>query len=657
MSGNYGSFEQYTFGSHRSGRPSNKSYHSRINSWSGVSVTSRLSHDSNRTQLVGIHNQLHPPNLETPPHGKSYVKIKTRIKTNKRFTRILLAQTLAVDMTEVYADAHTVLPESSEENPKQPNGSIWTSRFSKDGRYLATAGQNCTIHIWKVLRDPERTDNIDVQDLAPHEPSIKVFHDTPVRTYAGHKADILDLSWSKNGFLLSASMDSTVRLWHISQNVCLCIFRHLDIVTSVRFHPKDDRFFLSGSMDSKLRLWSIPEKRVAFWNEITQGTITAVGFTLDGRTACAGASTGDVFFYDTQGLKYNTQILVKTTRNKKGRKVTGIEPMPGMPPGEERILVTTNDSRIWIINMKDKSFVYKYKGLENSSMQIRASFSDDGRYIICGSEDSCIYLWCTDQVSYSPFHYLQESRLKAAAALGHLGDHVLQTIMQNGGSHLASEYRVTGWLKKGERKVIDKLRSRNEHFVAHQHATTSTIFAPTKTRKLLAKAGGDIIFDHTPVYTHRENKTQAYESSDEDSTSIHRKSRSLASSHRASSSHSNLDDLRRTLREEFEEATPEERDYFDYPDSQIIISADLHGAIKVWRMDSGVYNWNNNEHNNTLLYDSPGSIGSETESDSLSIVSQSSRSENVNNSQPSIGNKKSKRKSTISNFFSKIFDK
>jgi hypothetical protein len=41
--------------------------------------------------------------------------------------------------------------------------------------------------------------------------------------------------------------------------------------------------------------------------------------------------------------------------------------------------------------------------------------------------------------------------------------------------------------------------------------------------------------------------------------------------------------------DEFEEATPEERDLFDYPDSQIIVSADLHGAIKVWRMDSGVY--------------------------------------------------------------------
>lgn len=239
--------------------------------------------------------------------------------------------------------------------------------------------------------------------------------------------------------------------------------------------------------------------------------------------------------------------------------------------------------------------------------------------------------------------------------------------MQNGGGHFASEYGVTGWLKKGERKVIDKLRSRNEHFVAHQHAITSAIFAPTKTRKLLAKAGGDIIFDHTPVYTHREPNAQEYGSNDDCDyyddcdddyeISMHRRSRSLSSSHRESLSHSNIDELRRTLREEFEEATPEERDYFDYPDSQIIISADLHGAIKVWRMDSGIYNWNSNEHNNTLVFDSPESIGSETDSDSLSIISQSTRSANVNNSRSSVNSKKSKRKSTISTFFSKIFEK
>lgn len=120
------------------------------------------------------------------------------------------------------------------------------------------------------------------------------------------------------------------------------------------------------------------EKKVAFWNEVpNENLITAVGFTLDGRTACVGSYTGQVYFYETQGLKYNTQVNVKKRGAKKGKKITGIEAMPNMPPGEEKLLITSNDSRVRMINMKDKSLIYKYKGLENSTMQIMATF----RYI------------------------------------------------------------------------------------------------------------------------------------------------------------------------------------------------------------------------------------------------------------------------------------
>ena len=47
----------------------------------------------------------------------------------------------------------------------------------------------------------------------------------PYRTFAGHTADVLDLAWSKSQFLLTASMDKTVRLWHISMDDCLRVFK------------------------------------------------------------------------------------------------------------------------------------------------------------------------------------------------------------------------------------------------------------------------------------------------------------------------------------------------------------------------------------------------------------------------------------------------
>ncbi|XP_055293831.1 WD repeat-containing protein 44-like [Moschus berezovskii] len=92
-------------------------------------------------------------------------------------------------------------------------------------------------------------------------------------------------------------------------------------------------------------------------------------------------------------LKYHTQRHVRSTRgcNKVGRKITGIEPLPG----ENKILVTSNDSRIRLYDLRDLSPSMKYKGYVNSSSQIKASFSHDFNYLVSGSEDKYVYIWST----------------------------------------------------------------------------------------------------------------------------------------------------------------------------------------------------------------------------------------------------------------------
>ncbi|XP_071494614.1 WD repeat-containing protein 44-like [Diadema antillarum] len=222
-----------------------------------------------------------------------------------------------------------------------------------------------------------------------------VFVKVPFFTYTGHTADLLDISWSKNYFILSSSMDKMVRLWHVSRSECLCCFQHIDFVTAIAFHPRDDRYFLSGSLDGKLRLWNIPDKKVALWNEVDGLTklITAANFIQNGRFSVVGTYDGRCIFYDTEHLKYYTQIHVRSTRgrNAKGRKITAIEPLPG----QDKILVTSNDSRIRLYDLRDLSLACKYKGCTNISSQIKASFSHNHRYIVCGSEDHAFYIWKT----------------------------------------------------------------------------------------------------------------------------------------------------------------------------------------------------------------------------------------------------------------------
>ncbi|XP_021361869.1 WD repeat-containing protein 44-like [Mizuhopecten yessoensis] len=229
------------------------------------------------------------------------------------------------------------------------------------------------------------------EELAPFMPK-------PFCTYRGHSADLLDVSWSKNYFILSSSMDKTVRLWHISRRECLCTFQHIDFVTAIVFHPRDDRYFLSGSLDGKLRLWNIPEKKVTMWNEAQNCLITTANFCHNGKFAVAGTYDGKCIFYTTEQLKYYTQIHVRSTRGKnaRGRKITGIEPLPG----EDKVLVTSNDSRIRMYDLRDLTLTCKYKGGANNSSQIKASFSPKCRYIVCGSEDHFVYIWKTQHEYY-----------------------------------------------------------------------------------------------------------------------------------------------------------------------------------------------------------------------------------------------------------------
>ena len=65
-----------------------------------------------------------------------------------------------------------------------------------------------------------------------------------------------------------------------------------------------------------------------------------------------------------------------------------------------QILVTSNDSRVRLYDLRDLTLTCKYKGHTNTSSQIRASFSPKGKYVISGSEDHFIYIWKTQHEFY-----------------------------------------------------------------------------------------------------------------------------------------------------------------------------------------------------------------------------------------------------------------
>lgn len=117
-------------------------------------------------------------------------------------------------------------------------------------------------------------------------------------------------------FLLSSSVDNTVRLWQVGCDRCLRVFCHnnygesfaliiispffffgccfglvrianlliveVDVVTCVDFNPLDDNYFISGSIDGKVRIWEVRRCRVVDYIDIRE-IVTAVSYRPDGK--------------------------------------------------------------------------------------------------------------------------------------------------------------------------------------------------------------------------------------------------------------------------------------------------------------------------------------------------------------------------------------
>ncbi|KAI3451503.1 hypothetical protein Pfo_008168 [Paulownia fortunei] len=296
---------------------------------------------------------------------------------------------------------------------KAHNGLIWTMKFSPDGQYLASGGEDGVVCIWRVTmvdascqadkcsygnRDmegkssPQKEKSIHASVIIPE----KIFHieEEPLQKFQGHSSDVLDLAWSTSNHLLSSSMDKTVRLWQAGSDKCLGVFQHSNYVTGVQFNPVDENYFISGSIDGKVRIWGIPRKRVEDWANV-RDIVTAVCYQPNGKGFVVGSVSGTCRFYELSGdeLLLNAEINIQGRKKSSGNKITGIQFLKN---DSQRVMITSEDSKIRILDGLE--VVRKYRGLTKSGCQMSASFTSSGKHIVSVGEDSRIYLWNYDDL-------------------------------------------------------------------------------------------------------------------------------------------------------------------------------------------------------------------------------------------------------------------
>ncbi|KAJ0246254.1 WD_REPEATS_REGION domain-containing protein [Hirschfeldia incana] len=316
---------------------------------------------------------------------------------------------------------------------KAHNGSISAMKFSSDGKYLASSGEDGIVRVWKVIEDKRsRLKEIDpscmyfeVNDLSQLKPVLldqekpnkttesfkktsdsacvvfppKAFQimEKPLHEFRGHTGEVLDISWSNDNCLLSASMDKTVRLWKVGSNDCLGVFPHSSYVTSVQFNPVNENYFMSGSVDGKVRIWNISGCNVVDWVDL-RDIISAVCYRPDGKGGIIGSLTGTCRFFNMSGdyLELDSQIHLLSKKKSSNKRITGFQ---FLPQDLSKVLVISADSKVRILQGND--VVRKYKGVCKTRGLTSVSLTSNGKHIVSACEDSNVYIWSNGDESDS----------------------------------------------------------------------------------------------------------------------------------------------------------------------------------------------------------------------------------------------------------------
>ena len=320
---------------------------------------------------------------------------------------------------------------------------IWVAAFDVNKNYLATGGKTGVLKIWRIntmLDDQNKYINSflfkdkNSQTVLNDEEKksfLNIIDESIYKIYYNHSSDITDISWSKKykNILVSVSIDCKAVLYDINQNSPLDVFIHKNALSSVCFYPDkilllnkfiidknnknrlssffeesgqkkileipepkiEDDFFITACLDLKVYIWNTKRSKDPFYIIYVNEIITKALFFPDGLKLCLGSIKGNIFIYNVKdNFSYSYSFHVRN-KNKKGsmkKKITDIKFIK-----KNEILVTTNDSRIRIMNINDGSVIQKFKGHKNMEGMLKCDFCENYEIIISPSEDKYVYLW------------------------------------------------------------------------------------------------------------------------------------------------------------------------------------------------------------------------------------------------------------------------
>jgi WD40 repeat protein len=328
--------------------------------------------------------------------------------------------------------------------------------------------------------------------------TVKIWHPkgTLLRTIFAHDRPITRVAVSPDGKLIaSASVDQTVKIWQTDGNQTATLQGHTGGVTGVSFAPNGD-LIATSSQDKTIKLWQ-PDGTLVRTLTGHDQAVTSVTFSPTGRMLASTSVDNTVKLWNDQG------ILLKTLRG----HTEAVTSVSFSPDGQQ--IATASGDRTVKLWKADGTLWKTLSGHRDRVLGV--SFSPDGKILASAGADFTVILWKSDgtkirelgghrgdvrSVSFSPHSQILASassdntvklwKTFASGELPTLKAHnqpVLAVSYSPDGQILASaseDRTVKLWSAKG--RQITSL-------IGHQGAVWDVSFSPDS--QLIATASGD----------------------------------------------------------------------------------------------------------------------------------------------------------------------
>jgi COMPASS component SWD2 len=250
---------------------------------------------------------------------------------------------------------------------------VTSLQFDPSGEYCITAGEDESIHLYDAVQG--------VHKNTIHSKKYGVDH---VRYLPLHVMHVLHTS---------TKTDDTIRLLSLADNRYLRYFRgHTSKVVTVEVSPVDD-FFISGSLDEAIRVWDIRQP-------------TCVGYVaIRGRPCVAIDPEGLVFaigiapkirLYDVKSYEKGPFAVYTLSEEKEMADDSNWCGLTFSNDGRY-LLVSTRSASIYLLDAFHGTMLRVFSGhVNNAQLNLRATFTLDSQFVLCGSQNGDICIWETE---------------------------------------------------------------------------------------------------------------------------------------------------------------------------------------------------------------------------------------------------------------------